>query len=78
MKGMNAFRTAVVAVVIGAMFSPAMALAKSEPKAPPVAARQIESTALALANAAASTVNAQKAQNTEGTQYAQREQQAQD
>ena len=71
---MKAFRMAVVAVVVGAMFSPAMALAKSEPRTPPVAAEQIASTAIALANAAASTANAQ---TQEAAQYAQREQQSQ-
>ena len=73
---MKAFRTVVVAVILGAMFSPAMALAKSEPVTAPVAAaRTLASTGVALANAAASTMNAQ---SSEGTQYAQREQQSQD
>ena len=71
---MKAFRTAVVAMVIGAMFSPAMALAKSEPRTAPVVTEQVTSTAVALANAAASTVNAQ---TREAAQYAQREQQSQ-
>jgi hypothetical protein len=63
-------------VVIGAMFSPAMALAKSEPRTPPVAAQQVPTTALALANAAG-TANAQNARSSEAAQYAQREQQSQ-
>jgi len=61
---MKAFRTVVVAAIIGAMFSPAMALAKSEPR-----------TAVALKNVAASTMNAQAS---ESARYAQREQQSQD
>jgi len=65
---------AVVAAVIGAIFSPAMGLAKTEARTPPVAARQIAETGLALANAAASTVNAQ---SSEAAQYGQREQQSQ-
>jgi hypothetical protein len=72
---MKALRTAVVAVVIGAIFSPAMGMARTEPRTPPVAAQQIASGALALANSAA--VNA-KAQTSEAAQYAQREQQSQD
>jgi len=65
---------AVVAVVIGAIFSPAMGMAKTEPRTPPVAARQIASTAVALGSAAASTANVK---TSEATQYAQREQQSQ-
>ncbi|HXT99778.1 MAG TPA: hypothetical protein VN903_02220 [Polyangia bacterium] len=72
---MKAFRTVVVAAIIGAMFSPAMALAKSEPRTAPVAAQQIASTAVALKNVAASTMNAQAS---ESARYAQREQQSQD
>jgi hypothetical protein len=69
---MKAFRTAVVAVVIGAIFSPAMGMAKTEARTPPVEAQQqAASTALAVTNAVASTVNAQ---STEASQYAQREQ----
>ena len=71
---MKAFRTAVVAVILGAMFSPSISLAKTESRTP-VAAQQIRGTALTLANAAASTANAQ---TSESTQYAQREKQSQD
>jgi hypothetical protein len=74
---MKAFRTAVVAVILGAMFSPSISLAKTEARIPPVAARQIAETTLALANAAASTANAQSTQSSESAQYAQREQQSQ-
>jgi len=72
---MKAFRTVVVAVILGAMFSPAMALANSEPRTAPVAARALASTGVTLANAAASATNAQAG---EASQYAQREQQSQD
>ena len=71
---MRAFRTVVVAVIIGALFSPAMALANSEPRTAPVAARAIASTSVALVNAAAGTMNAQ---SSEASQYAQREQRSQ-
>lgn len=71
---MRAFRTVVVAAVIAASFSPAMGMAKTEPRTPPAAAQQIASTAVALGSAAANTANAQ---TSEATQYAQREQQAQ-
>ena len=64
---MRAFRMAVVAVVIAAIFSPAMGM-------PPVAAQQAASTQVALGNGAARAVNAQ---TSEGAQYAQREQQSQ-
>ena len=65
---------AVVAVVIGAIFSPAMGMAKTEQRTPPVAAQQAASTQVALGNGAARAVNAQ---TPEGAQYAQREQQSQ-
>ena len=65
---------AVVAVVIAAIFSPAMGMAKTEQRTPPVAAQQVASTEVALGNAAAGAVNAQ---TREATQYAQREQQSQ-
>jgi hypothetical protein len=74
---MKAFRTVVVAVILGALFSPAMAMAKTEPQAvPPVTAQQVVTAGVALANAAAT--NAQTTQSSEAAQYAQREQQAQD
>ena len=68
---MKAFRTVVVAVILGAMFSPSVSLAKTDSRTSPVAAQQVKGTSLALANAAASTAS-------ESTQYAQREQQSQD
>ena len=75
---MKALRTAVVALVIAAIFSPAMGMAKTEPRTPvapaaPVAAQR-SPLAVALTNVAVSTLNAQKA---EAAQYAQREQQSQ-
>lgn len=78
---MRAFRTAVVAVIVGAMFSPSIGLAKTEPPAPPVAARQIVQTGVALANgvgSAANALNTDKAPSSEASQYAEREQQAKD
>ena len=71
---MRAFRMAVVAVVIGAIFSPAMGMAKTEARPPVAAEQRLASTAVALTNAVASTVNAQ---SSEASQYAQREQQDQ-
>lgn len=76
---MKAFRTVVVGVILGALFSPAMAMAKTEPQAvPPVTAQQVVTAGVALANAAATGANAQTTQSSEAAQYAQREQQAQD
>ena len=70
---MKAFRTVVVALIVGAMFSPAMAAAKSETRTPPAAVRPIASTTVALANGAASAASPQ---TNEAAQYAQREQQS--
>jgi hypothetical protein len=76
---MKAFRTVVVAVILGAMFSPSISLAKSEPAAQPVPARQIVQTGVVLANAVESTAKAVNAQqSSESSQYAQREQQSKD
>ena len=81
---MKAFRTVVVAVILGAMFSPAISQAKTEPATAPVPARQIVQTGVTLAGAVASTANAlntqgtQNTQSSEASQYAQREQQAKD
>ena len=76
---MKALRTAVVAVVLSAMFSPAMALAKSEPRIQPVAAQRLaESATTVLAGAATTALNAMNAQSGEASRYSQREQQAQD
>ena len=76
---MKAFRTVVVAVILGAMFSPSISLAKSEPATQPVPARQIVQTGVVLANAVESTAKAVNAQqSSESLQYAQREQQSKD
>jgi len=76
---MRAFRTVVVAVILGAMFSPSISLAKTEPAAQPVPARQIVQTGVVLANAVESTAKAVNTQqSSESTQYGQREQQAKD
>jgi hypothetical protein len=78
---MRAFRMGVVAVIVGAMFSPAVGLAKTEPAAQPVPARQVVQTGVALANVVGTTANAlstQNAQSGESSQYAQREQQSKD
>ena len=71
---MRAFRTVVVAAVIGAIFSPAMGMANTPPAAATEPARQVASTAAALANAVAAT---EKAQGSEAAQYGKREQQSQ-
>jgi uncharacterized membrane protein len=78
---MRAFRTVVVAVILSAMFSPAIGLANTESATAPVPARQIVQTGVTLAGAVASTANALNTQNTqssESSQYAQREQQSKD
>jgi hypothetical protein len=70
---MKAFRTVVVAVILTAMFSPAMALAKSEPRTPPAATETVTlATALARAASMATTGTGEVAE------YARREQKAQD
>ena len=76
---MRAFRTVVVAVILSALFSPALSQAKTDPATAPVPARQIVQTGVTLAGAVASTANALNTQNTqssESSQYAQREQQS--
>jgi hypothetical protein len=78
---MKAFRTVVVAVILSAMFSPAISQAKIDPATAPVPARQIVQTGVTLAGAVASTANAlntQSTQSSESSQYAQREQQSKD
>lgn len=78
---MKLFRTVVVAVILGAMFSPAISQAKTDPATAPVPARQIVQTGVTLAGAVASTANAlntQTTQSSESSQYAQREQQSKD
>jgi hypothetical protein len=70
---MRAFRTVVVAVILTALLSPAASLAKTEPQAPPVAARQVGETALTLTNAAATAANVAIG---EAARYSQREQQS--
>ena len=72
---------AVVGVIVGAMLSPAIGLAKTEPAAQPVPARQVVQTGVALANVVGTTANAlntQNAQGSESSQYGQREQQSKD
>jgi hypothetical protein len=62
----------VVAVILTAMFSPAAALAKSEPRTAPAATEQAPAAALTRSiNVASSVVN-------EAARYAQREQTSQD
>ena len=81
---MRTLKTVVVAVVLCAMFSPAMGLAKTEPPVASVPARQVVQTGVALAGGVASTANAlntgntQSGQSSEASQYAQREQQSKD
>lgn len=71
---MRLFRTVVVAVLLGAMFSPAIGLANTEPRVSPAEARPLAAATLALARSAAVAVNAQAG---EAERYAQREQQSQ-
>jgi uncharacterized membrane protein YidH (DUF202 family) len=70
---MRAFRTVVVAVILGAMFAPAApALAKSEPRTAPIAAETVPVAARALAATALATAA------DEAARYAAREQQSAD
>lgn len=71
---MRLFRTVVVAVLLGAIFSPAMGLANTEPRVSPAEARPLAAATLALARSTAVAVNAQAG---EAERYAQREQQSQ-
>jgi len=69
---MRIFRTVVVAVLLGAFFSPAVGLAKTEPRVAPAVTQPV-SGALAASQSSSSTSS-----SSEGAQYAQREQQSQD
>ena len=70
---MKTFRAVVVAAILGSFFSPAMGVAKAEPRLPPAATQPATpATAPVATNAAASTSGG------EAAQYAQREQQAKD
>jgi hypothetical protein len=71
---MRLIRTVVVAVLLCSFFSPAVGLARTEPQAPPVAARPLAAATLAVTNAAAVLTGSQTG---EAAQYAQREQQSQ-
>ena len=69
---MRIFRTVVVAVLLGAFFSPAVGLAKTEPRVPPAVTQPVSGEAAAPASSSSSS------SSSEGAQYAQREQQSQD
>jgi hypothetical protein len=69
---MKTFRAVVVAVILGSFFSPAMGVAKAEPRLPP-AATQPAAPAAAPVAASAASANAGEAAN-----YAAREQQSKD
>jgi hypothetical protein len=69
---MRIFRTVVVAVLLGAFFSPAVGLAKTEPRVAPTVTEPVSGAA------AAPTSSSTSSSNSEGAQYAQREQQSQD
>ena len=69
---MRIFRTVVVAVLLGAFFSPAVGLAKSEPRVAPAVTEPVSGAAAAPASSSTSS------SSSEGAQYAQREQQSQD
>jgi hypothetical protein len=69
---MRLFRTAVVAVLLGAFFSPAVGLAKTEPRAAPAVTQPVSGAAEAPASSSSTS------SSSEGAQYAQREQQSQD
>ena len=68
---MRIFRTAVVAVLLGAFFSPAVGLAKTEPRVAPAVTQPVT-------GAAAAPASPSRSSSSEGAQYAQREQQSQD
>src|SRR5262245_10173147 len=71
---MKIFRTVVVAVLLGSFFSPALALAKNEPRLPPAVTQPVAATTAPGAN----TANATSSQSSEAARYAAREQQSQD
>ena len=69
---MRIFRTVVVAVLLGAFFSPAVGLAKTEPRVAPAVTEPVSGAAPAPTSGSTSS------SSSEGAQYAQREQQSQD
>ena len=69
---MRIFRMAVVAVLLGSFFSPAIGLAKTEPRVAPAVTQPVSGAAAAPASSSSTS------SSSEGTQYAQREQQSQD
>ena len=69
---MRIFRTVVVAVLLGAFFSPAVGLAKTEPRVAPAVTEPVSGAA------SAPTSSSTSSSSSEGAQYAQREQQSQD
>lgn len=68
---MKIFRAVVVAVILGSFFSPAVGLARTEPRLPPAATQPVTPVTTPAAANAASTNGA------EAATYAQREQQSQ-
>ena len=68
---MKIFRAVVVAVILGSFFSPAVGLARTEPRLPPAATQPVTPAATPVAANTASTNGA------EAANYAQREQQSQ-
>ena len=69
---MRIFRTVVVAVLLGAFFSPAVGLAKTEPRVAPAVTQPVSGEAATPVSSSSSS------SSSEGAQYAQREQQSQD
>ena len=69
---MRIFRMAVVAVLLGSFFSPAIGLAKTEPRVAPAVTQPVSGEAAAPASSPSSS------SSSEGAQYAQREQQSQE
>jgi hypothetical protein len=67
---MKIFRAVVVAVILGSFFSPAVGLARTEPRLPPAATQPVTPAATPVAANAATTNGA------EAATYAQREQQS--
>ena len=69
---MKTFRAVVVAVILGAFFSPAMGVAKAEPRLPPAAAQPVAPATAPVAANTASTSGG------EAANYAEREKQSKD
>ena len=68
---MRILRTVVVAVLLGAFFSPGVGLAKTEPRVAPAVTQPVSGAPTAQSSSTSSS-------SSEGAQYAQREQQSQD